>query len=534
MNNAEIFLLLLLVICVVATLAKRIGLAYPIAFVLAGVGLATLPGFPGFAIPPDMILLLFLPPLLAEAAYFSSLRELRRNLRPILQLAVGLVVFSCLTTTLALQWLAPGLGLAAAFVLGAIISPPDAVAAVSVTRSVRVPSRVMTILEGESLINDATGLVLYQFAVAAVVTGAFSVTQVSLHFLWMAASGPLVGWLIAQAFLRLCPKIQEMSVEILGTFVVAYMSFLAAEHIHSSGVLAVVAAGLTIGWHGPRLFSPSFRIAAHATWNMVSFVLNGLVFLLIGLYFPSLLTHLHDYAPMQLAWLAVAVSLVAMLTRLVWVFSFAYGTRLFLPWVRRGDPYPAWQNVFVVAWTGMRGVVSLATALALPFYTQGEIPFPHRDLIIFLAFSVILFTLVFQGLLLPFIVRRFGLVYEGRAVYEQWLAMKEAVEHALDRLREMEEEGKAHSPVLERIVSHYRDRLESLGDGPNTPLHLSQLPPEDVHPLIRTENHVWKEVLEAERRAVVGLRHAFRINDDTMHDMLRDIDLLHSRFADKA
>lgn len=534
MNGAETFLILLLAICVVAFLARRVGMAYPIAFVLAGIALAMVPGFPAFQIPPDMILLLFLPPLLAEAAYFTSIRDFKRNLLPILQLAIGLVICTCVVTAYTLDWLIPGIGLAAGFVLGAIISPPDAVAAISVTRSVKVPQRVMSVLEGESLINDATGLVLYKFAVAAVVTGAFSLAQVSLHFLWMIVTGPLIGWFIAWVFMKLFSRIKELSVEIIGTFMVAYISYLVAEEIHSSGVLAVVAGGLTVGWFGPRTFSPTFRIPANAVWKMVAFLLNGMVFLLIGLYFPGLLMRLRGYSPGELLWLATAVSVVVMLTRLAWVFGLAYGTRFLFPSLRRTDPYPDWQNVFVVAWTGMRGVVSLATALALPLYAVGEAPFPHRDLIIFLAFSVILFTLVLQGLLLPVIVRRISLTYEGQVVYEQWLAMKESAERALDRLNELRADDSIQSAALERITSHYNDRLLSLGDGPNTPLRLSEPPTAENHPLIQTENQIWKEVLEAERRAIIGLRHAFKISDDIMHDLLRDIDLLHNRFANRS
>lgn len=534
MSGTETFLILLLSICVVAYLAKRVGMAYPIAFVLAGIGLALIPGFPAFDIPPSVLLLIFLPPLLSEAAYFTSLRDLKRNIRPILQLALGLVIVSCIAVAYAIAWFNPALGLGLGFVLGAIISPPDAVAAVSVTRNVKIPRRVMTILEGESLVNDATGLVLYKFAVAAVVTGSFSLADASLHFVWMAASGTLIGWLIGLCYMKVFPRIQEMSVEILSTFLVPYAAYLLAESVHGSGVLAVVAAGLTIGWYAPRLFTPVFRIPAQAVWKMVSFVLNGLVFLLIGLYFPRLLHNLQPYSVSDLAQLVAVVSVVAIGVRILWVYAIGYGTRLLIPSIRRNDPYPPWQNVFIVAWTGMRGVVSLATALALPLTVADGTPFPHRDLIIFLAFAFILVTLVLQGLSLPWISRKLALIHDMSILQEQWYARRQAVETAMQKLEVLRHDPTIQSAAFDRISSHYRDRLLSLGDGPNTPLNPREAPTVQNHPLIVVEGRLWKEVLEAERMAVVCLRQTFKISDDVMHELLRDIDLLHNHYAGRA
>lgn len=534
MATPNIFLILLCSICLVAYLARRVGMSYPIAFVLAGMALAVVPGFPEFKIPPEWILLIFLPPLLSEAAYFTSLRDLKNAARPVLQLSVGLVIATCCAVAVLLEWLEPGIGLAAGFVLGAIISPPDAVAAISILRNIRVPKRVVTVLEGESLINDATGLVLYKFAVAAVVTGSFSLMGVAVDFLWMAVSGITVGWFIGYAYMRIFPRIKEMSVEILSTFLVPYASYLLVESFHGSGVLAVVATGLTIGWYAPRDFYPAFRIPAEEVWKMVSFVLNGLVFLLIGMYFPGLLSRLEAYSMWDLLGTAAAVSLVAIAIRFAWVFSIAYGERLIFPSLRRQRPHLPWQNVFIVAWTGMRGVVSLATALALPLTVADGTPFPHRDLIIFLAFSVILVTLVLQGLTLPWIMQRMGLVYDPKIIEEEWQAKKEAVESALKRLRELSEDCTIQSTALERILSHYQDRQSALGDGPNTPLNLKEPPAAYNHPLVVTESVIWKEVLEAERNAVIGLRQRFHISDDVMHEILRDIDLLHNRFANIA
>jgi monovalent cation/hydrogen antiporter len=531
MHGAELFLIFLLVICVVAYLARRIKIATPIAFVLAGMALALVPGLPTFQIPPDLILLLFLPPLLTEAAYFTSLRDFKANLRPILQLAIGLVVATCIVTAYLLNWLVPGIGLAAGFVLGAIISPPDAVAAFSMTREVKIPRRLMIILEGESLVNDATGLVLYKFAVAAVVLGTFSLQEASLHFVWMVVSGLGIGWLLGWTYMRLFPHIKEMSVEILSTFLVPYISYILVESLHGSGVLAVVITGLTVGWYAPQRFTPAFRVPAKAVWDMVSFVLNGIVFLLIGLHFPGLLARLHNYPTAGLVSLAGAISGAAIAVRFVWVYTLAYGVRYVFAGIRRKDPYPTWENVFIIAWTGMRGVVSLATALALPLILADGSPFIHRDLIIFLAFSVILVTLVLQGISLPWLVKKLSLTYEMIGLYEKWRAQKEAAENAMQKLNELRKDQSVNSAAFDRILSHYRDRLESLGDGPNTPLTLHEPPSAENHPLIQMENRIWETVLDAEREAVICLRQTFKISDEVMHEILRDIDLLHNRFA---
>lgn len=529
-SGVELFFLLLLAVCAIAICARRLRFSYPIACVLGGILLAVIPGVPAFTIPPEMILFLFLPPLLTEAAYFTSLRDFRANLRPILQLALGLVVVTAFGVGLVAHWLIPGLTLGAALVLGTIVSPPDAVAATAVIKELSVPKRLVTILEGESLVNDVTGLVLYQFAVAAVVTGMFSPAEASLQFVWMAASGLLIGWLTGRAYMHIFPGICEVPVAILSSLLVPYAAYLVAEAAHSSSVLAVVTAGLTIGWRAPLVFKPAFRLPAEAVWRMVIFVLQGIVFLLIGLKFPALLERLSAYPPVRLLAYTAAVSTACILIRFAWVYALAYGARALVPSLRRSDPYPPWRNVFIVAWVGMRGVVSLATALALPLTLADGLPFPHRDLIIFLAVSVILVTLVVQGIPLPWLLRRLTLIYEGHVLQEDWMARRRSAEAALKRLADLGDQIDGQPAALERIRSHYRDRILLLGDGPNTPLTPTEPPTPFNHPLIQTESRIWKEVLDAERNAVICLRQTFQISDDVMHDRLREIDLLHTRY----
>jgi len=531
-ETAEILTFLLLVICLLATLSERFRTPSSIIFLLGGTALAFIPPLRSFEIPPQAIFTLVLPPLLMEAAFFTSLRDFKFNLRPILQLAVGLVLATATAVAFVFKDIFPGATLATGFVLGAIVSPPDVVAAASIIRGLRVPKRIVSILEGESLINDASGLILFRFAVAAVMTGQFSVLSAGEHFLWMILCGPAVGMLVGILVITLFPYIRELSVEILITFVAPYVAYLLAEALDASGVLAVVAAGLYISWHAPGIFTPRFNLAAGAVWKMVSFVLNALVFMLIGLKIPALFSHLSsEYSSVQLLGYSAAICTAATLVRFAWVFIVGHGTRLLFPSIRRRDPTPTWQNLFVIGFIGMRGVVSLATALALPVTISWGREFPYRDLITFLALSLIVFTLVIQGLMLPWLLRKLTLSFDSRVLHEDWNARMAAAKEALARLAQIEQEGTANAMTLERIRGHYQRRLEALGDGPNTPLFPGDGPSSESHPLVMEENQLWQSVLATERDVVVKLRRGYQIGDDVMHDILRELDLLASRFS---
>ena len=531
MHTAEILTTLLLVICLLATLAERLRIPSAIPLLLGGCALAFLPEFKTFEIEPQAILTIFLPPLLMEAAFFTSLRDFHYNLRPILQLALGLVLVTAAAVAFAFKGIFPDASWATGFVLGAIVSPPDAVAATAILRRVRVPKRIVTIIEGECLINDAAGLLLYKFAVAAVMTGTFSVPDASVHFVWMALMGPVIGLAVGRCAVMLHPRIKELSVEILLTFAISYVAYIGAEACGASGVLSVVTTGLYVGWNAPKLFTPHFRIPAEAVWRMVSFVLNGLVFILIGLRVPSMLEHLSVYRPLDLLRYSAIICLTSVVVRFIYVFASGYGIRRLFPFIRRGDPYPAWQNIFVVAFIGMRGVVSLATALALPLTIDWGIEFPYRDLITFLALSLIIFTLVIQGLMLPWVLSKLTLSFDGRILHEDWNARVSAATQALARIEEIEKGGTIQNSAIERIKGHYRSRIESLGDGPNTPLYPTESPTSTTHPIVQQENQLWQEALATERDVVVGLRQAYHIGDDVMHEILRELDLLATRYT---
>lgn len=523
----EVFLLLLMVTVGIAVVAQRFNFPTPIALVLGGMVIALGPDMPAVPLNPDLVFLIFLPPILMEAAYFTSIRDFRRNIRPIAFLAIGLVAVTTLAVGLALMWLMPGIMPAVAFTLGAIVSPPDAIAATAIARRLHVPKRVVTILEGESLVNDASGLILYKFAVAAVATGVFSWFDAVQQFIWAAIAGCAIGFGVAWLFVKTFRIIRERILDVILTFLVPYGSYVLAEMVHASGVLAVVTAGFYVSWHSSSIFTPDFRIRAGAVWKSVVFAMNGFVFILIGWQLPELLERLSHYDPRQLTFYALVISLTAVLTRLVWVFLITYGTWLLQPFKERKESYPPWQNVFVIGWTGMRGVVSLAAAMALPYTVQMGEPFPQRDLLIFLTFSFILFTLVFQGLTLPLIIRHMHFLTDTTSLQESWLARKKTTEAALLRLTNLCKQQSVPESVLQRINAHYEDRVKELGDGPNSPVFFETIDVEREETMLAAERRLWHELIEAERGILLQLRRNSEISDDVMRELEQELDLMH-------
>src|SRR6266567_4513636 len=399
MGVAEIFVGLLLAVAVLALVARRLTIPYPILFVVGGLVLGLVPKLPKVRLDPELVFLFVLPPLLFPAALFTSWRDFRANLRPISLLAIGLVLF----TTVAVACLAHyfmDLPLAAGFVLGAIISPPDAIAATAIAERLKVPRRIVTILEGESLVNDATALVAYRFAVVAVVSGSFSLAHASGQFFIVGTGGILLGIAVGWVAEQFHKRVYDAPIEITVSLLTPFAAYLLAERLEVSGVLAVVTAGLYLGWRIPEITNFQTRLQARPVWDMVEFLLNGFVFILIGLQLPEVLRALSGNAISipRLVWDAMLISLAVILIRILWVFPATYLPRLFFKKLCRHDPYPKWQHVTIVAWTGTRGVVSLAAALALPDTIRDGSPFSGRDLILLLTFIVILATLVLQGL----------------------------------------------------------------------------------------------------------------------------------------
>ena len=460
----ELVLGLLLVAVALGYLARRIGIAYPILLLIGGVVLGYLPGLPEVELEPDLVFLLLLPPILFGAGYSTPIRDFKANARAIGLLAIGLVLFTTVAVGLVAQAVVPGLGAAAAFTLGAIVAPPDAVAATSIFRRLGVPRRVVTILEGESLINDASALIAYRIGIAVALGGVFSLGQAGLEFVVVGIGGVVVGlvvgWVLTEAWRRTADPTLEIMISLLAPFA----AYLPAEALDVSGVLAAVVAGLIAGRRAARALSPTARLMGRGVWDIVIFTINGFAFMLIGLQLPSILHSLAAYSPLTLAGWGLAISLTVIVARIVWVFPATYLPRRLSARIRASDPYPSPRAVFVVSWAGMRGAVSLAAALALPLEPR---PFPDRDLVIFLTFCVIVATLVGQGLSLPWVVRRLGVVATDGPDTEEAHARLAAVEAALTRLDDLEIEYPgpqgAGRPAALALRARGRSRLAASG-----------------------------------------------------------------------
>src|SRR6266704_3140281 len=394
-GKAELILICLVAVALLALVARKIRIPYPILLTCGGVLLALVPGLPAIQLEPQLVFNLFLPPLLYPAAVFTSWRDFRANLRPILFLAIVLVLLTMTATAYLFHGLA-GLPLAVAFVFGAIMSPTDAVAALSVTQNLRVPRRIIVILEGESLVNDGTA---FRCAVAAVMTGAFSLGQASLQFLLVATGGVCVGLAVGWLATEVQKRLDDPPVQTMLSLLTPYAAYFSGEAVHVSGILAVVIAGIYYGWRAPRILSGRMRLQALPVWEMVVFILNGVLFMLIGLQLPQVVHSLEPGSATHAAKLAILVVLVMVLVRFAWIFGTNYLPRLLSEKSRRKNRIP-WQQTALIAWTGMRGADSLAGALAIPFLLPNGEPFPGRDLIILLTFCVIFATLVLQGLTL--------------------------------------------------------------------------------------------------------------------------------------
>ncbi len=513
MNDVELVLVLLVVVTALTPLARRLRVPYPILLVFAGAVLALIPAFPDIPLDPNLVFLLFLPPLIYSAAFNTSIRDFRVLLRPILSLAVGLVLTTTVVVAVVLHALLPELGWPAAFAFGAIISPPDAVAAAAVFRGLGLPRRVVTLLEGESLINDATALVTYRAAVAALAV-TFSLGATALSFPLVAAGGVAIGLVIGFLAGRLRSLLDDPPVEIALSLLTPFAAYLAAEPLGASGVLAVVAAGVYLGWREPYISRSATRLSGRAVWNMIDFVLNGLVFVLIGLQLSAILHTLAGRSLLALTGIGLLLSVVAIAVRLVWVFldtsvvAWLTAARVRRRATRRATrhrphaPRPHWREVFLVGWAGMRGVLSLATALSLPATT------PDRDLLIFLAFLVILVTLVGQGLSLPLLIHALGVATDHGAIHQQQLrAGRVALDAATARLDQLAEEWPGHLPLIAAMRAQYAHRASHLGDPGADGLAPDGRAPSAAAEQELVEHHrIRRAVTDAERRAVLDLR----------------------------
>src|SRR6476619_660579 len=467
-----IFLLLLLFVAGFTALARKLQTPYPIVLVIAGLLLSLVPGIPRVKLNPDVVFLVVLPPLLYSAAWLTSWRDFVRNLVSISFLAFGLVAFTVLGVAGTAHFAFPGFDWRLGIVLGAVIATTDAIAATSIAKRVGLPQRVVDVLEGESLLNDATGLLALEFGLAIVIAGQTpTITSGFLRLAYLTAAGIAVGLLIGVAVHWVEHHIDDGPIEITISIMVPYAAYLAAEFIHASGILAVVACGLYLGRGSSHFFSPAVRLQANAVWSVFTFILNGFVFVLIGLQLPVVREGIRNYSSASLLLYGGLFSLLVLVLRLLWVFP---GTTLAY-WIRRhvfhqNEPRPPARQIFVTGWTGMRGVIALAAALSLPESLADGSPFPQRNLIVFLTFSVILVTLVLQGLTLPALIRALGLAGASGPNCEETEARRIMAEAALEQLERANRDIEPESAALYAdLKEHYRLRLKSLPHGGEEP-----------------------------------------------------------------
>lgn len=514
-HEIEHIVVLLLAVVALASLASRVRLPYPMVLLVGGVVLALMPGLPQIDLDPHLVFVLFLPPVLFYAAFFTSWRDFKGNINAIGTLATGCVLLTTAAVAIAARWLIPDMPWAVALTLGAIVSPPDAIAATAIFQRLGVPHRVITILEGESLVNDASALIAYRFAVAAAVGGTFSIADASLQFAIVGIGGVVFGlacgWLAARATLLL----RDVPVANAFTLLLPISIYVIAERFHVSGVLAVVTAGLFFGRRSSAVSTPKMRVTGRAVWDTMILIVNGVVFILIGLQLPHVVDAVHEVSVGMLVAYSLVISLVVIVARFVWVFPATYVYRWVIPGMRERDPFPQMRDVTIVSWSGLRGVVSLAAALALPLTADDGAEFPYRNDIIFIAFGVIVVTLLGQGLLIPLLIRKLGVSSDGRVEVEirsGRLVAAEAAMAYMDRI-----EGDDWVPADHLKLLRYRYSHEAM--------HLNEIDAELDDGHLEMSVRLGNEVIDAARMALVEARDDGVIGDDARIRIEADLDL---------
>jgi Na+/H+ antiporter len=518
MGHVEVVLVSLLVaVAVLGAAARAVNVPYPIVLVVGGLALGFVPGLPDAELEPELVLVIFLPPLLYSSAFFANLHDLRENLRPITLLAVGLVLATMCTVAVVVKALVPDMPWAAAFTLGAIVAPTDPVAGTAIMRRMAVPRRLVSVVEGESLINDGTALVAYRTAVAAV-GGTFSLWEAGMEFVLGAAGGIAIGLVVGWVIVEIRRRIDDIPVEITIALLSGYAGYLPAEAVHASGVLAAVTVGIVLGWKAPEISTASMRLQGYAVFEILVFLLNALLFVLIGLQLPMILDELSGEPAGQLLWWCTAISLVVIGTRILWGQTIVFVIRALDRREVQRTRRSTWQSRMIIGWSGMRGSVSLAAALAL------AADFPFRDLILLMTFAVIFATLVLQGLTLPVLIRKLDITDDGADAQEELLGRRAAVQAALTQLDELAAEEWTYDDTIERMrrLYEYRNRRFAARAGEA----------EDAdgieHRSLKYQKAV-RAVLAAQRAELVRLRNAGEISNEVMHRLERELDLEEER-----
>lgn len=529
-----IFLFLLILVALFAAVAQRLKIPYPIVLVVAGLAISFIPHVPRIPLSPKLVFLIFLPPLLYASAWQTNWREFRSNLPAIGMLAIGLVAFTVWGVAEIADRFITALDWKSGFLLGAVVATTDAIAATSIAKSVGLPQRIVDLLEGESLVNDATGLLALEFGLTLLLRGESpSVGGGLLRLLWLIGGGLGVGLLLGAVIAWVERWVDDGPIEVVISLIVPYAAYLAGEELRASGVLAVVACGLYLSRRSVQFFSPQTRIQVGASWNALNFMLNGLIFVLIGLQLPYVLAGIGNYSRWRLLTYGAVFSAALILLRVLWMYPAAalahwLRTRVFHD---KADPYDR-RGIFIVGWTGMRGVVALAAALSLPEMLGDGRPFAQRNLIIFITFSIILVTLVVQGLTLPALIRSLGLATSssGKLSSEERdarrLILGESIAYLDNKLRTSVEAADTHS--YEDLLHRYRHRLSAVGDRREDSTNSEH----DSVEVFRRRQHLAREAAQVERSKLIQLRDQGAISDDVVRRLERELDLTEARLAE--
>jgi len=531
MENFKVIVFIMAILISLMAVADKRKLPYPILLMAAGLIIGFVPVLPDLALNPDVVFLIILPPLLYDVASKTSWHEFRTLIRPISTLAITLVFFTTFAVAATAYYLIPGFTWPLGFMLGAIVSPPDAVAATGIIKGLGLNKKVITILEGESLVNDASALIAFRYAVGAVTTGSFVLWQAGLQFLLVAGAGILVGILIGYLFVLAHKKIQNNTVvETSLTLLLPFVSYLAAEELHVSGILAVVSAGLVISWRSPEVFTFQTRLRTRVVWDTLIFLLQGFVFILIGLQVPSIIRGLGNYPFYEILGYGIVISLVTIIVRIAWVFAGVYGNNVFKKAVASGqtisgeDDQQTWKNVLIVAWTGTRGVISLATALAIPLTLQDGSAFPKRQSIIFLAFVVIFVTLVVQGLTLPLLIRLLGIKPPTNPAREE----KELQLYlAINTVQFLEHEFPVpiDDKLRDQLIKKYDQTANNLTK--EIHMHKNTMQKDEESPLVPADPRVnaQLEIKRFQRDLLIKLHKEGEFSDDAIRQVEREMDV---------
>ena len=514
---------LLVAVAGLSALARRLSIPYPIVLVIGGALVGFVPGLPEVHLDPDVVLVVFLPPLLYSAAFFANLGDLRRDLRAISITSIGLVLLTMCAVAVVAHELIPGMSWEVAFVLGAIVSPTDPLAGAMIMRRLDVPRRQVSIVEGEGLFNDATALVAFRVAVAAVVGGSFSLANAGMDFVLAAAGGVAIGLVIGWVVAEIRKRTEDAQVSITISLLTGYAAFIPANAIGASGVLAAVTAGIYMGVRGPSIISARTRLQGLFVWDILDFLINAVLFVLVGLELRAVVDSLGGYSVGDLASYALAISGVVVLTRIVWAMTVPYLIRA----VDRRESQRARRTTaasrFVVAWSGMRGAVSLAAALAIPLTTDAGAAFPNRDLIIFLTFSVIFFTLVVQGLSLPAVIRALHITGDGAQETEEIHARLVATKAALAQLDELEGEEWTRDETVERMRALYQYRMRRFA------ARAGKIEDDGYEDRSLAYQQTVQIVLGAQREALIQMRSTGELSNEVMNRVFTELDLEESR-----